>query len=80
MRQDESVEIGYWDPEGLHAADNEKERESYLYKSIEQKKFKISTKLVSNTQSVRIKKLLIKIYRYILMKIRVQFLQLERNL
>ncbi|XP_043794556.1 glutamate receptor ionotropic, kainate 2-like isoform X4 [Apis laboriosa] len=45
VRQDESVEIAYWDPEGLHAADNEKERESYLYKSIEQKKFKISTKL-----------------------------------
>ncbi|XP_016918905.1 glutamate receptor ionotropic, kainate 2-like isoform X2 [Apis cerana] len=45
VRPDESVEIGYWDPEGLHTADNEKERESYLYKSIEQKKFKISTKL-----------------------------------
>ncbi|KAG6795357.1 glutamate receptor ionotropic, kainate 2 isoform X1 [Apis mellifera caucasica] len=45
VRPDESVEIGYWDPDGLHTADNEKERESYLYKSIEQKKFKISTKL-----------------------------------
>lgn len=48
VRPDENVEIGYWDPKGLHTADNEKERESYLYKSIEQKKFKISTKLVSN--------------------------------
>lgn len=61
MRPDENVEIGYWDPKGLHTADNEKERESYLYKSIEQKKFKISTKLVSNLlEKIIVEKLSIK--------------------
>lgn len=61
VRPDENVEIGYWDPKGLHTADNEKERESYLYKSIEQKKFKISTKLVSNLlEKIIVEKLSIK--------------------
>ncbi|XP_076302243.1 glutamate receptor ionotropic, kainate 2-like, partial [Lasioglossum baleicum] len=45
VREGESVQTGYWDPDGLHSTDSEQERESYLYKSIEQKKFKISTKL-----------------------------------
>ncbi|XP_017787964.1 PREDICTED: glutamate receptor ionotropic, kainate 2-like isoform X1 [Habropoda laboriosa] len=45
VRAGESVQTGYWDPDGLHSIDSEKERKDYLYKSIEQKKFKISTKL-----------------------------------
>ncbi|OAD59458.1 Glutamate receptor, ionotropic kainate 2 [Eufriesea mexicana] len=45
VREGESVQTGYWDPDGLHSIDSEQERENYLYKSIEQKKFKISTKL-----------------------------------
>ncbi|XP_029035806.1 glutamate receptor ionotropic, kainate 2-like [Osmia bicornis bicornis] len=45
VRPGESVQTGYWDPDGLHSIDNEQERESYLYKSIELKKFKISTKV-----------------------------------
>ncbi|CAK9800332.1 Glutamate receptor ionotropic, kainate 2 [Anthophora plagiata] len=45
VRAGESVQTGYWDPDGLHSIDSEEERESYLYKSIEQKKFKISTKV-----------------------------------
>lgn len=48
VREGESVQTGYWDPDGLHSTDSEQERESYLYKSIEQKKFKISTKLASS--------------------------------
>lgn len=46
VRTGESVQTGYWDPDGLHSIDSEGERENYLYKSIEQKKFKISTKVV----------------------------------
>lgn len=46
VRPGESVQTGYWDPDGLHSIDNEEERESYLYKSIELKKFKITTKVV----------------------------------
>ncbi|XP_017883266.1 glutamate receptor ionotropic, kainate 2-like [Ceratina calcarata] len=45
MRAEDSVQIGYWDPDGLHTGDTDQEREQYLYKSIEQKKFKISTKV-----------------------------------
>ncbi|XP_053977682.1 glutamate receptor ionotropic, kainate 2-like isoform X1 [Hylaeus volcanicus] len=45
MRPGEYVQFGYWDPEGLHTVGSEEERESYWYKSIEQKKFIISTKV-----------------------------------
>ncbi|KAF3424205.1 hypothetical protein E2986_01263 [Frieseomelitta varia] len=45
VRPEESVQTAYWLPDGLHSVDSEEGRESYLYKSIEQKKFKISTKL-----------------------------------
>ncbi|XP_003706416.2 glutamate receptor ionotropic, kainate 2 isoform X2 [Megachile rotundata] len=45
LRPDGSVQTSYWDPDGLHLIENEQERESYLYKSIELKKFKITTKL-----------------------------------
>ncbi|XP_076667724.1 glutamate receptor ionotropic, kainate 2 isoform X2 [Andrena cerasifolii] len=45
VRPGDSVQIGYWDPDGIHAIGSEAERENYLYKSIEQKKFIISTKV-----------------------------------
>ncbi|CAL7945892.1 unnamed protein product [Xylocopa violacea] len=45
IRSGGSVQTGYWDPDGLHSIDTEQEREDYLYKSIEQRKFKISTKV-----------------------------------
>ncbi|XP_076630847.1 glutamate receptor ionotropic, kainate 2 isoform X2 [Colletes latitarsis] len=45
VRPGESVQIGYWDPNGIHRVDSEEERESYWYKSIEQKKFMITTKV-----------------------------------
>ncbi|XP_078053651.1 glutamate receptor ionotropic, kainate 2 [Augochlora pura] len=44
VREEESVQIGYWDLTGLHTVDSEEERDNYLYKSIEQKKFIVSTK------------------------------------
>ncbi|XP_071860840.1 glutamate receptor ionotropic, kainate 2 isoform X1 [Bombus fervidus] len=45
VRPGENVQTGYWRPDGLHSIKSEKERERYLYKSIELKKFKITTKL-----------------------------------
>ncbi|XP_076751081.1 glutamate receptor ionotropic, kainate 2 [Xylocopa sonorina] len=45
IRAEESVQTGYWDSTGLHSVNTEKERQDYLYKSIEQKKFRISTKI-----------------------------------
>ncbi|KAK9303590.1 hypothetical protein QLX08_004755 [Tetragonisca angustula] len=45
VRPEKSVQTAYWLPDGLHSVDSEEGRESYLYKSIGQKKFKISTKL-----------------------------------
>ncbi|XP_076230629.1 glutamate receptor ionotropic, kainate 2 isoform X2 [Nomia melanderi] len=47
VRQENSVQTGYWDPDGLHRIGSEEDREKYLYKSIEQKKFIISTKVGS---------------------------------
>ncbi|KAK1127273.1 hypothetical protein K0M31_003817 [Melipona bicolor] len=44
VRAEESVQIGNWLPKGLDLGDSEKNRKSYLYKSIEQKKFTITTK------------------------------------
>lgn len=40
--------ISYWDYSGLHPMQTEKERQSYLYKTIQEKTFLISTKVVSN--------------------------------
>ncbi|XP_076246197.1 glutamate receptor ionotropic, kainate 2 isoform X2 [Calliopsis andreniformis] len=45
IRPIDSVQIGYWDTDGLHAVGSEQEREDYWTKSIEQKKFKITTKV-----------------------------------
>lgn len=42
------IPIGYWDPNGLHPIQTEKDRESYLYKSIQDKMFIISTRVVRN--------------------------------
>ena len=47
VRPEDSVQTAYWLPDGLHSVDSEEGRDNYLYKSIEQKKFKISTKLVN---------------------------------
>ncbi|KAM0731072.1 Glutamate receptor ionotropic, kainate 2 [Formica fusca] len=38
--------ISYWDYSGLHPMQTEKERQSYLYKTIQEKTFLISTKVV----------------------------------
>ncbi|KAG7201434.1 hypothetical protein KM043_004194 [Ampulex compressa] len=43
--REEATQTGYWDLDGLHFITNDKERDRYLYKSIEQKKFKITTRL-----------------------------------
>lgn len=51
VRPGDSVQIGYWDPDGIHAIGSEAERENYLYKSIEQKKFIISTKVVRTSST-----------------------------
>ncbi|XP_043256506.1 glutamate receptor ionotropic, kainate 2-like [Colletes gigas] len=45
VRSGKSVQIGYWDPDGIHTVGSEEERENYWYKSIEQKKFMITTKV-----------------------------------
>lgn len=42
------IPIGYWDFNGLHPIQTEKDRESYLYKSIQDKTFIISTRVVRN--------------------------------
>lgn len=47
VRPGDSVQVGYWDLEGIHSVGSEQEREDYWTKSIEQKKFIISTKVVS---------------------------------
>ncbi|KAL6428824.1 hypothetical protein ACFW04_007993 [Cataglyphis niger] len=39
------IPIGYWDSNGLHPIQTEKDRESYLYKSIQDKTFIISTRV-----------------------------------
>ena len=52
VRPEKSVQTAYWLPDGLHSVDSEEGRESYLYKSIGQKKFKISTKLVSTFRDI----------------------------
>lgn len=44
-RPGESVQIGYWEPAGFHRVGTEEERESYLYKTIGEKKLTISTKV-----------------------------------
>lgn len=45
VRPGDSVQVGYWDLEGIHSVGSEQEREDYWTKSIEQKKFIISTKV-----------------------------------
>ncbi|KAK2579609.1 hypothetical protein KPH14_010900 [Odynerus spinipes] len=40
-----SVQMGYWDEEGVHSTRTEQELESYLFKTIEQNHFKIATKV-----------------------------------
>ncbi|XP_076280538.1 glutamate receptor ionotropic, kainate 2 [Lasioglossum baleicum] len=45
VKDDGSAKIGYWDVEGLHQIGSEEEREAGVYKDIEQKDFKISTKV-----------------------------------
>ncbi|XP_014473269.1 PREDICTED: glutamate receptor ionotropic, kainate 2-like [Dinoponera quadriceps] len=47
FRQSGIVETGYWDQDGLHFTQTEKEHESYLFKSIQEKKFLISTRVGS---------------------------------
>lgn len=42
------VKTGFWDLNGLHLVETEKEMETYLYKSIQDKIFKISTREVRN--------------------------------
>lgn len=42
------VQTAFWDVNGLHLIRNEKELENYLYKSIQEKTFKISTREVRN--------------------------------
>lgn len=44
----EIMKTGFWDINGLHPIQTEKEMESYLYKSIQDKMFKISTREVRN--------------------------------
>lgn len=49
FRQPSMAPTGFWDPEnGLHLLRTEKEHESYLYKAIQDKNFRITTRLVSN--------------------------------
>lgn len=48
-RQTDVVQSGYWDSDGVHLMRTEKELESYLYKSVKEKIFKISTKIVRIT-------------------------------
>ncbi|XP_011152744.1 glutamate receptor ionotropic, kainate 2 [Harpegnathos saltator] len=45
FRQPGIVETGFWDPDGLHFIRTEQELESYLNKSVQEKMFRISTRL-----------------------------------
>ncbi|XP_032663311.1 glutamate receptor ionotropic, kainate 2-like [Odontomachus brunneus] len=45
FRQSGIVETGFWDQDGLHFTRTEQELESYLYKSIQEKMFRISTRV-----------------------------------
>nr|XP_033338694.1 glutamate receptor ionotropic, kainate 2-like isoform X2 [Megalopta genalis]XP_033338703.1 glutamate receptor ionotropic, kainate 2-like isoform X2 [Megalopta genalis] len=45
VRQNGSVQIAYWDVDGLHKFGTQEDLDKYLYKSIEEKKFVVSTKV-----------------------------------
>lgn len=48
FQQPSIVETAYWNSDGLHFLKTEQELESYLYKNIQEKMFKISTRVVCN--------------------------------
>lgn len=49
FRQPNIAPMGFWASDTLHVIPSEKEIESYLYKSIQDKLFKVSTRVVRIT-------------------------------
>lgn len=48
FRQSKVMKTAYWNSDGVHRVHTEQELESYLYKSIQEKTFKITTRVVRN--------------------------------
>lgn len=46
FRQADIIQTGSWNSTGFHPIQTEKEQENYLYKSMQEKQFKISIKIV----------------------------------
>lgn len=48
FRQKDFVQMGFWDSGGVHRLLTDKEQESYMYESIQDRTLRISTKIVRN--------------------------------